>query len=187
VYPPEPRTIVALTLLAAAAAGSSLLLLDTGPEKKRLAPPELSLAFFLNKAELTGTGKNGEIVYQVWTDKAAQSTQDASISMERVRMVYGPPDRIPWKLRADTGNIPADARVIHLQGNVVATAGDDVQKRVVIRTEQMDIDPATREASTDREVAIDYNGRILNALGMRANLDSNQLQLLADVNGTFLP
>lgn len=186
-YLPEARTLISLALLAAAAAGSGLLLLNTGQEKNEPEPPELSLAFYLNKAELTGTGPSGEIVYQVWTEKASQETSDESIAMDSVRMVYGPPDSIPWKLHANSGSIPAKARIISLRGDVVATAGDNDSNKMIIRTQQMDIDPATREATSRREVAIDYNGRILNAVGMRANLESKQLTLLADVNGQFLP
>jgi LPS export ABC transporter protein LptC len=187
VYLPEPRTLISLALLAAGAVGSSLLLLNTGQDKQKPEPPELSLAFYLNKAELTGTGPNGEIVYQVWTEKAAQATGDESIAMDNVRMVYGPPDNIPWKLRANSGSIPASARIIRLSGDVVATAGDGDANQMTIRTQQMDIDPATREASSSSEVAIDYDGRILNAVGMRANLESKQLTLLAEVNGQFTP
>jgi LPS export ABC transporter protein LptC len=187
VYLPEPRTLIALTLLTAAAVGSSLLLLNSGQGKKQLEPPELSLAFYLSNAELIGTGPGGEIVYQVWTEKAAQSANDESISMDQVRMVYGPPDSLPWKLRADSGSIPATARIIQLRGDVVATAGNNIANKIIIRTQQMDIDPATREASARHEVAIDYNGRVLNGVGMRANLESKQLALLADVNGQFIP
>lgn len=184
---PETRTLISLALLTSGAVGSSLLLLNTGQETKEPEPPELSLAFYLNKAELTGTGPKGEIVYQVWTEKAAQATNDESIAMDNVRMVYGPPDSVPWKLRANSGSIPAKARIIQLSGDVVATADDNDSNTLIIRTQQMDIDPATREATSRREVAIDYNGRVLNAVGMRANLQSKQLTLLADVNGQFIP
>jgi len=188
VYPPDSRTLVALALLATAAAGSSLLLLGSdSADELSVQPPELSLAFYLDKARLTGTGQRGEIVYQVWTDKAAQSASDASITMDGVRMLYGPPQQIPWKLRANSGSIPANARIIELAGNVVAVAGDKPQNQMVIHTERMDIEPALREARTADAVVIDYNGRLLNALGMRANLATNQLELLADVNGQFTP
>ena len=186
-YWPEPRMLISLTVLVAGAIGSSLLVLNTGQEKETLEPPELSLAFYLSDAELTGTGRNGEVVYQVWTAKAAQSTSDDSISMDRVRMVYEPPEGIPWTLRADGGSIPASQRIIKLNGDVIATAGENSESKMIIRTQQMDIDPVAREARSTREVAIDYNGRILNAIGMRADLERNQLKLLADVNGQFVP
>jgi len=184
---PEPRTLISLAILTAGAIGSSLLVLNTGQDQQKLEPPELSLAFYLSNAELSGTGRNGEVIYKVWTVKAAQSTSDESISMDRVRMVYEPPEGIPWTLRANGGSIPASPRIIKLNGDVVATAGEKSDSKIIIRTQQMDIDPVTREASSAREVAIDYNGRILNAVGMRADLERNHLKLLADVNGQFVP
>jgi LPS export ABC transporter protein LptC len=187
VYLPETRTLIALALLTAGAIGSSLLLLSNDGDKKTLEPPELSLAFYLNRAELTGTGPKGEIVYRVWTEKAVQSTSDETITMDGVRMEYDPANGMPWKLRANTGKIEDKVRTIQLSGDVVATGIEDKQNVVIIRTQELNMDPTTREASTDGEVTIDYNGRILNALGMRANLESNQVKLLADVNGNFIP
>ncbi len=186
-YLPETRTLIAVTLLGAGAIGSSLLMLDRENGKKTLEPPELSLAFYLNKAELTGTGPKGEIVYRLRTEKAVQSTSDETITMDGVRMEYDPADGMPWEVRANTGTITDKVRIIHLSGDVVATGIEDAQNTVIIRTQELSMDPATREASTDGEVTIDYNGRILNALGMRANLESNQVKLLADVNGKFIP
>jgi lipopolysaccharide export system protein LptC len=187
VYLPETRTLIALALLTAGAIGSSLLLLNNKSDKKSLEPPELSLAFYLNKAELTGTGPKGEIVYRVWTENAVQSASDETITMDGVRMEYDPMNGMPWKLRANTGTIEDKLRTIQLSGDVVATGVEDEQSVVIIRTQVLDMDPETQEASTDGEVTIDYNGRILKALGMRANLKSNQVKLLADVNGKFIP
>jgi len=187
VYLPETRTLIALALLTAGAIGSSLLLLSNDSDKKTLEPPELSLAFYLNKAELTGTGPKGEIVYRVWTEKAVQSSSDETITMDGVRMEYEPAGGMPWKLQANTGKIEDKVRTIHLSGDVVATGIEYKQSVVIIRTQELNMDPTTREASTDGEVTVDYNGRILNALGMRANLESNEVKLLADVNGKFIP
>jgi len=187
VYFPETRTVIAFALLTAGAVGSSMLLLNNEGEKQTLEPPELSLAFYLDKAELTGTGPKGEIVYRVWTEKAVQSTSDETITMDGVRMKYDPADGVPWELRANNGKIADAVRVIQLSGDVVAIGITDEQTVVTIRTQELNMDPATREASADGEVTVDYNGRKLNALGMRANLASNQVKLLADVNGQFIP
>lgn len=186
-YLPETRTVIALALLTAGAVGSSMLMLSNEGEKKTLEPPELSLAFYLDTAELIGTGPKGEIVYRVWTEKAVQSTSDETITMDGVRMEYSPADGMPWELRANSGAIADNVRVIQLSGDVVATGIEDEQNVVTIRTQELNMDPATREASTDGEVTVDHNGNILNALGMRANLESNQVKLLADVNGQFIP
>ena len=80
---PEPRTIITFSLLGAGALISSFIIVDLMVEEDRKTKPELSLAYYLDRAELTGTGPDGTVLYQVWTDRAAQSIGDESISLAR--------------------------------------------------------------------------------------------------------
>ena len=186
-YTPEPRTVVKLVLLAAGATISSLMLIDSWNTEKKLSKPELSLAYYLDKAELIGTGPDGKILYQVWTKRAQQTVGDESIDMSAVRMIYGPPDGLPWELAARKGKIPADASIIELSDNVIATSGRNEQDTTTIRTNELAIDPATRQATTRQKVVIEYNGRELNATGMQADFEANRIDLLSNVNGKFAP
>ena len=186
-YTPEPRNFIRLVLLLAGAGISSLMLVDTQDTDKKSSKPELSLAYYLDQAELIGTGPDGKILYQVWTKRAAQTVGDESVNMEDVRMVYGPPDGLPWKLAANNGSIPGDASIIELSGNVVATSGRTREDTTTIRTDSMSIDPDTRQATTHEKVVIEYNGRELNATGMQADFEANRLELLSNVNGKFAP
>ncbi len=90
-------------------------------------------------------------------------------------------------LQANAGRIPADASIIELTGDVVATTGTETENMTTLRTQRLDIDPETRQAESDEPVSIENNGRVLHATGLRANFESNQLKLLADVNGRFAP
>lgn len=186
-HSPEPRNLLTLALLLAGAVISTILVVDTWDEEEKREKPQLSLAYYLDSAELTGTAADGTILYRVRTRRAAQSVGDDSIELEEVEMEYGPPEGMPWALAAKTGRIPEDASIIELSGNVVATSGDDKDNATTIRTNRLDIDPETRLATTDQKVTIDYNGRELHATGMRANFEKNQLNLLSNVNGKFVP
>ena len=184
---PEARNILTLTLLLTGAIGSSLLVLDDWAQEEQQTKPELGLAYYLNNAELVGTGADGKILYQVWTVRAAQTLGDESIELNGVKMRYRPPNGLAWELESRKGRIPADASIIELIDNVVATSEDADANSTTINTSLLAIDPETRLATTDREVSIDYNGRKINATGMRANFAKNQLSLLSNVNGKFLP
>ena len=186
-YTPDPRNITRLVLLLAGAGISSLMLMETEDTDKKKSKPELSLAYYLDQAELIGTGPDGNILYQVWTKRAAQTLGDESVNMEEVRMVYGPPDGLPWELSANNGRIPGDASIIELSGNVVASSGRTRQDTTTIRTDNLSIDPATRQATTQQKVVIEYDGRELNATGMQADFEANRLNLLSNVNGKFAP
>ncbi len=186
-HTPEPLNVIRFVLLAAGATISSLMLVDTWTTDEKASKPELSLAYYLDKAELVRTGPDGKILYRIWTQRAQQTVGDGSIDMDDVRMVYGPTDGLPWELQANKGKIPADARTIELSGNVIATSGHGKEDTTTIRTEKLSIDPATRQATTRLKVVIEYNGRELNATGMKADFEANQINLLSNVNGKFLP
>ena len=186
-HPPPASTIAWLILLSVGALASALLALNLRQEQPETEKPELSLAYYLNEAELVGTGPSGTILYRVWTERAAQTRGADSVELAKVRMSYEPPDGLPWELQANAGRIPADASIIELTGDVVATTGTETENMTTLRTERLDIDPETRQAESDEPVSIENNGRVLHATGLRADFESNQLKLLADVNGRFAP
>jgi len=184
---PEPRAILSLVMLLIGAVVSGFIVSDTWKEDSKPARAELSLAYYLDRAELTGTGPDGKMLFQIWARRATQSLSDSSIEMDEVRMVYGPPTALPWEIHADAGRIPADTSIIELTGNVVATSTTDGKSSTVIKTQRLDVNPATRQANTTSKVTIEFDGRTVNAIGMRANFETNELQLLSNVNGKFLP
>lgn len=184
---PEPRSILSLGLLLLAALISVYMASGGGSDDRKKSRPELSLAYYLKDAELTGTGANGQMLFQVWTRTAAQSPDDSGIDMNDVRMIYGPPTALPWELTANAGRIPKDVSVIELRGNVVAVSAAENKTTTIIRTQRLDIDPETRQASTLSRVQLEFDGRIVNATGMEANFETNDLKLLSNVSGKFLP
>ena len=183
---PAPRTVLAFLLLLAAALVSTYLLSSLREEEAEPDRPDLSMAYYLDRAKLVGTGTDGNILYEVTTRRAAQTRSEDRIRLRDVRMVYGPTTALPWELRADRGYIPAEANLIELHGNVVAVSVEDGKEPMVIRTQRLDIEPETRNAMTTEDVTLEFEGRQLDATGMQANFETNNLKLLSNVNGRFL-
>ena len=184
---PNPRTIGTFVFLIVAALISSLLLNRSQQPVNETLSDKLSLAYYLDSAELSGTDSNGEMLYQVWTDHATQITDDDSIAMRKIRMIYTPNGPQAWHLQADSGRIPADASVIELNGNVVVKSEQTNIAATIILSQHLVLDPATRKAQTHESVVVKYNGQKINATGLKADLKNNRLQLLADINGSFAP
>ena len=184
---PDPRTVISLLFLAVGAALSSLLAVFNEEDEPEDRPPELQLAYYLDTAELTGTAADGTVLYTVRTSRARQVSESDSIELADILMDYGAPDNMPWKVRADRGQIPAGARVIELQGNVVAVSGAAPPEQTVINTERLTIEPGTMRASTEKYVRLTFNDRHLNATGLQADFAANNLKLLSNVNGKFVP
>lgn len=184
---PEPRTALALIVLAAGALFSTYMLISLRGDDVQDKAPELSLAYYLDSAEVTGTAADGSVLYRVKAERAEQDTTDASIAMQEIEMLYGPADGLPWNVRADTGRIPAGSSLLELRGNVTAISGDRHPEQTEIRTPRLDIDHSSMEAWTNDRVTLVFSTQQLNATGLRANFKTNRLRLLANVNGKFTP
>ena len=90
-------------------------------------------------------------------------------------------------LQADKGQILPDRNIIQLSGDVIAETRGETQAPVRIRTDFLKLNTDTYIADTDREVTIDYTNNQIFATGLRAFLKEERLQLVSNVNGTFIP
>ncbi len=184
---PEPRTLMTLLVLVTGAVITTYLAFvdrenDDGERETRL-----QLAYYLKGAELTGTDADGNVLFTVRTENAQQNISTRSVDLDSIAMEYGGATGLPWRVRADGGRIPNDTSIIELQGNVVVVSGAEHPNPATIRTERLDINPATLQASTDKRVTLTFEDRRLNATGMRADFETNNLQLLSNVHGKFNP
>jgi LPS export ABC transporter protein LptC len=184
---PEPKTFFTLGLLLFIALASAYISSDGSADKQKTKRPALSMAYYLQDAELTGTDAEGFELFKIRTRHAAQGTDESGINLTEVSMVYGPPTALPWDLTANSGYITEDMSIIELHGDVVAVSVAADMQKTVIRTQRLDINPATRQANTTARVQLDFDGRVVNATGMEANFETNDLKLLSNVSGKFLP
>ena len=143
--------------------------------------------YYLVAAELTGTGDDGQLRYRLRTRRAERDPDTSVLKLDQVEMHYAPENRIPWKLRADTGRMDARGDMLQLRGNVVAVTGQDDSRPATIRTDYLEIEPDSLVAETPQVVHIEYADGRITATGMRAYLREDRVQLLSNVHGTFAP
>lgn len=184
---PEPKTFITLGILIALAVISVFISQSNQGEQEDDWKVALSMAYYLKGAELRSTGDDGLELFRIKTQHAAQKPDESGIDLTGVDMIYGATDSMPWDLTANTGFIPSDLSVIELHGNVVAVSESDANRKTTIRTERLDIDPDTKQANTQEKVRLDFDGRVVNAKGMEANFETNDLKLLSNVSGKFQP
>jgi lipopolysaccharide export system protein LptC len=178
-------TLLALSL---GALGSAILLqLNTSDDAGTEFGPRLSIGYYMNEAQLSGTGDDGRILYQARAASAAQDLEDGTVKLQDVYVTYDPATEIPWALQANSGRIPRDGNIIELRGNVVARTRDEGRPPMTIRTDYLELDTETYIADTQEKVAIDYTSNKVFATGMRAFFKEDRLQLLSNVNGKFVP
>lgn len=186
-------------LLGAALLTSMLVFLAPSPDVDPPSNPQLGLGYYVKDARLTGTGDDGQVLYRVTTKAAEQTLADGTITMREVEVDYAPAAQVPWKLKADRGQIPPDRNIIELAGDVVATTEVAAVESVatpnsrtrtaplLIRTDYLELDPEAYIARTDRMVAVERSRDTLLARGMRVYLKQDRLQFQSEVRGRFLP
>ena len=195
---PEFQHPVRFAVLLAAALITTFLVFRTASRDDAApAAPRPGLGYYVKDARLTGTGPDGQILYRVSTTAAEQLLADGTITMRDVTVDYEPAAQVPWKLRADRGQIPPDRNIIELLGDVVAatavnpadaaTNGRSSAAPLLIRTDYLELDPEAYVARTESFVAVERNRDTLHAKGMRVYLKQDRLQFNAEVRGRFLP
>jgi lipopolysaccharide export system protein LptC len=183
----DAKRVAGLLALLALAVGTSLLLRGMDTEEPEAAEsPELGIGYYVNDATLTGTGDDGHVLYRMSAARVVQQPANGTVTLENVAVNYDPATSIPWRLTADTGEVLGDGKMIALSGNVVAATREANSPSATIRTDYLEFDPASDIASTDRKVVIDYAGSTVHAVGLRALLREDRLQLRADVAGHYV-
>lgn len=176
-----------MTVLLACAVASWVLLSRAGPDRPPDATtPRLGVGYYATGATLSGSGTDGRFLYRVSAATVEQSPADRSIDLRDVAVDYAPPERTPWTLRSAAGRIPEGDRLVTLSGDVVASTQPADRPPTIIRTAQLQFDARTDLATTDGAVTIDYGGSAVRAIGLRANLADESIELLSEVAGTYV-
>jgi len=177
---------VSAVLLGTVASG--LLYLRSNPNRGGDdAAPRLGIGYYMNEAELVGTGIDGKVLYRANARAASQSLENGAVELEQIDMIYGPLSTVPWDLRASTGRIPPDDNIIELRGDVIAVSREGAAPVTTVRTDYLEIDPETGVAETERKVTVERAGNKVFATGLRVYIREDRLQLVSNVNGKFIP
>ncbi|MBT5890797.1 MAG: LPS export ABC transporter periplasmic protein LptC [Chromatiales bacterium] len=185
----DTRSTVRVVLLALAAGASGFVMLQNNdPEQEEnYSPPSLGLAYFIKGAEMSGTGKDGKILYRLRADRAEQSTDNDHIDLTNIALTYEPSADVPWDVFADKGKIPQDGKLVELSGNVLILSKDPGKSETSIRTTQINLFPDEKLARTNKKVGIMRDGQQVKGTGMEAHLDTSEVKILSNVNGKFVP
>jgi len=182
----DTRTTVTLVLLALAAGISTIIMLQNDePESATTVRPSLGIAYFVKSAEMRGTGPDGNVLYRLKAERAEQRSDTSHIDLTNIALSYEPSAQVPWDVFADTGKIPADGKLVELQGNVVILSKDPEIPQTSIRTNRIDLLPDEKLAKTNQKVVIVRDGKNIYGTGMEAYLDTSEIKLLSNVNGKY--
>lgn len=110
--------------------------------------------------------------------------------IERPTMDWYQPDgqTREWRLRAEQGWIAADNQSLRLEGEVEMTrTAESGKPPATITTRDVLVRPAERRAETAAPARAVTPGGEMRAIGLRAFLDQERLELLSEVKGVYEP
>jgi LPS export ABC transporter protein LptC len=180
------RWISLAALLAALVVGYGALM-RSSPEQETNETQLQQPGYYLNEAVITQTREDGALDLKLIADRIEQRKADDSIALRTVRVDYFQSPEQEWLLSANEGLVPADSRVVHLQGDVELKPADTQSTSASLRTDALAIDTQRGIAySTSSPVRIRFGQHGLTVKSFRADLNSEKIRL-ESVNGRLEP
>lgn len=93
----------------------------------------------------------------------------------------------PWYVQAKQGKAKKNGTIVELWGDVIAWQIDTQGKRSELTTTYLRLKPEQQYAETDKPVMIDTAGNKTQAVGMKAFLQQDRIELLSRVRGIHEP
>ncbi|MCV6625586.1 MAG: LPS export ABC transporter periplasmic protein LptC [Cellvibrionaceae bacterium] len=125
--------------------------------------------------------KAAKIIHYQATPGRSQTSDHADMELPELALYNE--DQAPWYLKAEKGRSNHDGSRLRLMGNVYAWQTHPKQGRSELHTEVLVIDTKRSYVETDETVKIRTEGHDITAVGLKANLTEQSLQLLNRVRG----
>lgn len=180
---------IVVCLLVAAAVGTWILgqRADPGAELTRIGdgtPP----AYYLRDAVMLRTDENGRVLYRVHADLAEEQPGGEGLLLTGVRVEYREDEQIPWHVRAGRAAAWLEEQTLELKDGVeLIRMPEGDTPAVTVRAEQVLLEPLRHLASADGKVLFTRGANEIAAVGLKAFLKEDRLELESDVHGRLRP
>ena len=143
--------------------------------------------YFVENYELISFDAQGVEAFWLRGPRLARHPQLGTLELEQPRLGM-PAEPQRWQGRAERGWVSADADRVRLIGAVeLHSAARPAQGVMRLTTDSIDLLPDENRAETDSAVTIQGPGSILRGRGLRADLSSRDVELLAEETGRYEP
>jgi LPS export ABC transporter protein LptC len=182
------RNVFGAAFLVVAAAATWLWSRPPAPAPLSAAVESVPLGYYLRGARLVGSDEDGHITYTVTADQASEVPGEDALALEGVRVQYMPQAEVSWVVTAAHATIPADGAYLTLTGNVeLRNQPADGREPTVVATEALLFTPDRFSAESSTAVEVTIGDDVVRAVGLKARLKEDSLQLESEVHGRFVP
>ncbi|QDH69340.1 LPS export ABC transporter periplasmic protein LptC [Marilutibacter alkalisoli] len=173
------RTLATLTLLAGALLTGWVL----WSQRDRDATPasgQTQPDYILNDFEMIALDKQGQEAFTVRAPRLERDPDSKTMDIETpLFIIPSSPDSGggTWEVRSQTGWVSERGDEIRLRGQVQADSGDADGRPVTMRTEQLDVFPQAKRATSAVKVTLTQPGLIMTGHTLEADLERNRITL----------
>jgi len=173
-----------------------LVLLQRSPDtQSNFNPSETYPQVFMTQVETREFDETGKLQHTINTPRITQyqidpdtpSDQDFTLILEPKIELYQDSRPTPWKVSAHQGRSLANSKSLQLTDQVLIEQESSEQGPIAIRTSELWIYPSKQFAETDKAVNMRGTAIQVDAVGMRAHLLEERIELNSQVRSTYEP
>ena len=183
------RTLLTLGLLVAAVA-TGWSVWTHRPERATAVVTQARSDYTLHDFELVVLDKRGKESFTLRAPELTRNPGDRTMALATPLFLIPAAegsDNPGWEVRARSGWVNADGDELRLRGNVEASTTGDRNQPVRMRSEQLNVFPDARRATSAVPVTVTQPGSILRGQGMTALLDSKRVRFASNVKVRYVP
>lgn len=183
------RLLLTLALLVAAVA-SGWSVWTHRPERRTTPVAEARSDYTLHDFELVVLDKQGKESFTLRAPELTRNPGDRSMALATPLFLIpaaAGTSGSGWEVRAKTGWVNPDADELRLRGDVTASTAGANARPVQMRTEQLNVFPEARRATSAVAVTVTRPGSILRGQDMTALLDSKRVMFASNVKVRYAP
>lgn len=183
------RAVVTLLLLAGALA-SGYAVWNQGRQDTRVDGPAARSDYVLEDFQLIALDGKGQ---ESFTLRAPKLERDPDAeTMDIATPVFLIPAREgsssdAWEVRSRTAWVSADGNELRLRGDVVGKSAGRAGPATTMRTDELNVFPDTKRATSPRKVVITRPGSILSGRGLQLDLASKRYSFKSEVRHRYVP
>lgn len=161
---------------------------DTNDVADGDTPPPIQSGYYVLDAVIYGGRSDTRGVFEITAAQAQQSMRGEPILLTDIEIRYATEDEQRWHIEARTAALEEATQKLEMAGNVVATRMPaDGGVTFSMKTEALAFDPTSDVVMTDANVEFLIGRSRLEALGMRATLSEDTINLRSNVRGQYTP
>ena len=138
--------------------------------------------YFLINPEIKKFNQKGVLAFTLTSSEVEQDPTDSSARLIKPQLNLYNEGQQQWTISAELGTISSDGDRLDLERQVVIQSED---RETILQTAKLTLIPDRKLAETDNPVTLQTPYGLTRAIGLRADMNENRVELLHQVRGNY--